>query len=77
MNEKSKVAIEERHKSTKEIYNETYPREEILENPLIALEAIGWLKCTEQYIPSLSSWVYEEITFLLTVVVLYFIETRD
>lgn len=68
MNEKSRLTIEERSKSTKEIYEKKYPKEEVLKNPLIAIEAIGWLKCTEQYMPSLSKWIDLEIKFLLTIV---------
>lgn len=71
MNEKSKETLEERSKSTKEIYHETYPHEMIVKNPLIATEAIGWLKCTKQYIPSLSDWIDIEILYLLSTVVLH------
>lgn len=77
MNEKSKVTMEERSKSTKEIYNKIYSSEKILECPLKAVEAIGWLRCTKQYIPSLSSWIDNEITFLLTVITLFVIKPED
>lgn len=66
MNEKSKVTMDARSKSTKEIYNERYPRVGFFDNPLKAIEAIGWLRCTEEYIPSLTDWIEQEISFLLT-----------
>lgn len=76
MNEKSKSILKERTSTTKEIYRKTYPMESILENPLEGIEAIGWLRCTKQYVPYLSEWIDGEIGKLLAVVTLSVIE-RD
>lgn len=70
MNEKNKSTLKERTCTTKEIYRKTYPMESILENPLEAVEAIGWLRCTKQYVPYLSEWIDAEISKLLAVVAL-------
>ena len=68
MNEKSKSISKERTNTTKEIYRKTYPMESILENPLEAVEAIGWLRCTKQYVPYLSEWIDSEIGKLMLVI---------
>lgn len=70
MNEKNKTVLKERTSTTKEIYRKTYPMESIMENPLEGVEAIGWLKCTKQYIPYLSEWIDGEIGKLMAVVAL-------
>lgn len=74
MNEKSKEALKERTRTTNEIYRKTYPIESIMENPLKGIEAIGWLKCTKQYVPYLSKWIDAEIGMLLAVIPLFAIK---
>lgn len=70
MNEKNKTVLKERTSTTKEIYRKTYPIDSILENPLKGVEAIGWLKCTKQYVPYLSEWIESEIGMLLAIITL-------
>ena len=43
-------------KTHMEIFLEKYPVDRILENPLKATEAYGYLECIEQFLPS-ESWV--------------------
>ena len=42
----------ERSKTFMEIFEELYPTKEITDNPLRAAEAIGYLNCLEQFVPS-------------------------
>lgn len=49
--------MEERSKTNREIYNQKYPLEELVQNPIICAEAIGYLKALEEYLPSEQKWV--------------------
>ena len=51
-------------KGYKEIYEEKYPVESFADNPLRMVEAIGYLKCLEQFLPS-EKWIRIEIQILL------------
>lgn len=42
----------ERSKTSMELFEELYPTEEIADNPLRMAEAIGYLNCLEQFVPS-------------------------
>ena len=42
----------ERSKTSMELFEELYPAKEIAGNPLRAAEAIGYLNCLEQFVPS-------------------------
>lgn len=55
----------EKSKTIREIFYEIYPKSEVTENPMIAIEAIGWLKCAKQYNPSISQWIDLTCDFLL------------
>lgn len=57
--------MEERSKTNKEIYEEKYPSKELGQNPMLCLEAIGYLKALEEYLPSEQKWVEIEKTFLM------------
>ena len=46
----------ERSKTSMQIFKELYPVKEIADNPLRMAEAIGYLNCLEQFVPS----VYKE-----------------
>lgn len=48
--------MEERSKTNKEIYEQKYPFEEVLRNPLLCAEAIGYLNALIQYFPSEQNW---------------------
>lgn len=56
--------MEERSKN-KEIYEQKYLFDELLHNPLLCAEAIGYLKALTQYFPSEQKWVETEITVLM------------
>lgn len=53
-----------RSKGYKEIYEEKYSVEFLKDNPLHMVEAIGYLKCLEQFLPS-EKWISNEIVGLL------------
>ena len=42
----------EKSKTFMEIFEELYPPEEIADNPFKMAEAIGYLNCLEQFVPS-------------------------
>lgn len=42
----------ERCKTAMEIFEELYPTKEIEDNPILMVEAIGYLNCLEQFVPS-------------------------
>lgn len=63
--------MEERSKTNKEIYEQKYPFEELLSNPMLCIEAIGYLKALIQYFPSEEKWACTEMNALfLTFVVI-------
>lgn len=59
--------MEKRSKSTMELFHKKYPAKKLVTNPFLMAEAIGWLKCTEQYCPSLSKEIDNEISAILLV----------
>lgn len=42
----------ERSKTSMELFEELYPTKEIADKPLRMAEAIGYLNCLEQFVPS-------------------------
>lgn len=57
--------MEERSKTNKEIYEQKYPIEELEQNPVLCVEAMGYLKALEQYLPSEQKWVEFEKQVLM------------
>lgn len=57
--------MEERSKTNKEIYEQKYPHEYVLQNPMLCAEAIGYLKALKEYFPSEEKWVKKEIASLM------------
>lgn len=60
--------MEERSKTIKEIYEQKYPQKEILQNPMLCTEAIGYLKALKEYFPSEEKWVENEMFILMLLV---------
>lgn len=63
--------MEERSKTNKEIYDQKYPFEEVVENPMICAEAIGYLKALKEYFPSEQKWVEAEMSGLMLAVIFH------
>lgn len=63
--------MEERIKTNKEIYDQKYPFEEVIENPMLCAEAIGYLKALKEYFPSEQKWVEAEMTDLMLAVIFH------
>ena len=59
--------MEKRSKSTMELFHKKYSVKKLVTNPFLMTEAIGWLKCTRQYCPSLSKEIDNEISAILLV----------
>ena len=63
--------MEERSKTNKEIYEQKYPHEKIVQNPMLCAEAIGYLKAIKEYFPSEQKWAETEIATLMLVVLFH------
>ena len=63
--------MEERSKTNKEIYEQKYHFEEVLRNPLLCAEAIGYLKALIQHFPSEQKWIEDEMTALMLAVLFH------
>ena len=59
--------MKERSKTIKEIFEQKYPIEEWLENPMLCAEAMGYLKALEEYLPSEQKWIEKEKQALMMV----------
>ena len=63
--------MNERSKTIKEIYEQNYPYEEVLKNPISSAEAIGYLKALIEYFPSEEKWAKKEMSLLMLSVILH------
>ena len=59
--------MEERSKTNKEIYEQKYPSEELFRNPMLCVEAMGYLKALIQYFPSEKKWASSKESELLMI----------
>ena len=59
--------MEERSKTNKEIFYEKYATKAMFDNPLLIVEAIGYLKALIQYFPREEKWAQPTIAYLLTI----------
>lgn len=57
--------MEERDKTNKQIYEQKYPVEKLAQNPILCVEAIGYLKALEEYLPNEQKWVEIEKSALM------------
>ena len=63
--------MEERSKTNKEIYLQKYHTKEVLENPMLCAEAIGYLKALKEYFPSEEKWIKSEMKELMLRVIFF------
>lgn len=63
--------MEERSKTNKEIYEQKYPFEVVLHNPIECAEAIGYLKALIQYFPSEKKWAVSKMSDLMLIMLFY------
>ena len=63
--------MEERSKTNKEIYEQKYPFGEVLHNPLLCAEALGYLKALIQYFPSEMNWTVSKESELLMIMLFF------
>lgn len=63
--------MEERSKTNKEIYEQKYPFEKVLHNPILCAEALGYLKALNIYFPSEQKWVVSKKSELLAILLFY------
>lgn len=57
--------MEERSKTNKEIYLQKYHTKDVLQNPMVCAEAIGYLKALKKYFPSEEKWIEDEMLELI------------
>ena len=57
--------------TNREIFEEKYANEELTENPLKCVEAIGYLKALIEYFPSEKNWADSYKTTLMAVVLFH------
>ena len=62
--------MSERSKTNKEIYEQKYPLEEVLQNQRLCTEAIGYLKALIEYFPSEEKWAKKLAELLMLRVML-------
>lgn len=60
--------MEKRSKTNKEIYLQKYHTKEVLQNPMLCAEAIGYLKALKEYFPSEEKWIKDEMVTLTVIV---------
>lgn len=63
--------MKETSKTNREIFEQKYGYEELSQNPMLCVEAIGYLKALAEYFPSEKKWADSYITTLLTVLLFY------
>ena len=65
--------MEKRSKTNEEIFEEKYPLEKLVQNPITCAEAIGYLKALTQYFPSEQKWADSKKSELF-MIMLFFVE---
>ena len=63
--------MKETSKTNREIFEQKYAHEELLQNPMLCAEAIGYLKALTEYFPSEKKWTDSYITTLMAVLLFY------
>ena len=61
--------MEKRSKTNKEIFEQKYPLEKILDKPILCAEAIGYLKALTTYFPSELNWADTKMLELMAIVI--------
>lgn len=69
--------MEERSKTNKEIFEQKYPFEEVSRNPLLCVEAVGYLKALIQYFPSEQKWATSKLADLLMTMLFFAIQLNE
>ena len=63
--------MRETSKTNREIFEQKYASEELLQNPMLCAEAIGYLKALTEYFPSEKKWAVSYISTLMAVLLFY------
>ena len=63
--------MEKRSKTNKEIYEQKYSKKELLQNPILCSEAMGYLKALKEYFPSEQKWVEDKMADLMMIMLYY------
>ena len=61
----------ETSKTNREIFEQKFVVEELLQSPMLCAEAIGYLKALTEYFPSEKKWADSYITTIMTVLLFY------
>ena len=60
--------MKERSKTNKEIFEQKYLFKELTKNPILCVEAIGYLNALTQYFPCEQNWVDKKMIELLLII---------
>lgn len=60
--------MEERIKTNKEIYEQKYPTDELSQNPMLCVKALGYLEALKEYFPSEQTWIEVEKADLISTI---------
>lgn len=63
--------MEKRSKTNKEIFEQKYPFKELTQNPILCVEAVGYLKALIQYLPSEQNWAVNKMKELLLIMLFF------
>ena len=63
--------MEKRSKTNKEIFEEKYPFKELVQYPILCVEALGYLKALIQYFPSEENWIVSKMKDLLLIILFF------
>ena len=63
--------MKETSKTNKEIFEQKYPPKELAQNPMMCVEAIGYLKALIEYFPSEKNWADSYKTTLMAVMLFH------
>lgn len=63
--------MEKRSKTNKEIFEQKYPFKELTQNPILCVEAVGYLKALIQYLPSEQNWADNKMKELVLITLFF------
>ena len=66
--------MEKRSKTNKEIFEQKYSFKELVQNPILCAEAMGYLKALIQYFPSEQNWAVSKMTDLMIIMLFFAVE---
>lgn len=63
--------MKETSKTNKEIFEEKYTSEDLAQNPMTCVEAVGYLKALIEYFPSEQNWAEPKMISIMAVLLFH------